>query len=45
MHGYMVLTFAKCTTVMPVVLTVTSNLVSFFLTRWYGLDGNVMVLV
>jgi hypothetical protein len=25
-HGYMVLTFAKCTTVMTVVLTVTSGL-------------------
>jgi hypothetical protein len=29
-HGYRVLTFAKCTTIMIAMLTVTSGLGSFF---------------
>jgi hypothetical protein len=43
-RGYMALTFAKCRTVMTAVLTVTSSLGSCF-TRWYGVDGNGLVLV
>jgi hypothetical protein len=36
-RGYMVLTFAKCTTIMIVVLAVTSGL-DPLLTRWYGCE-------
>jgi hypothetical protein len=44
--GYMVLTFAKSTTIIIVVLAVTSGMGSSCdLMVWYGLDGNGMVLV
>jgi hypothetical protein len=43
-RGYRVLTFAKCTTIVIAVLVVTSGMGSS-LTRWYGMDGNGMVLV
>jgi hypothetical protein len=38
-HGYRVLTFVKCITIMIDVLAVTSGLVPL-LTRWYGWESD-----
>jgi hypothetical protein len=43
-HGYRALTFAKWTTVLTACLRLQA-VWDPLLTRWYGLDENVMILV